>query len=87
MKINTFDAHKLLLLYGVDPSWYVFPGEKIQSGDCLVLERTAEGYRVYRFERGIESEIGTYEKEFVACSVMVASLIHDQAIVDKKLLL
>lgn len=54
------------------PTWFYATGGGLGDGECVGIEQTADGWRLYYSERGQKSPLGSYGTEDAACRAMVA---------------
>jgi hypothetical protein len=59
--------------HAVPDSLYVTDGG-LGAGECVGIERVADGWRLYYSERGSKSPLGTFASEDAACRAMIARI-------------
>jgi hypothetical protein len=56
------------------PEWFYVSDGGLGAGECVGIEQTPAGWRLYYSERGSKSPLGEYDSEDAACRVMVAHI-------------
>lgn len=56
------------------PEWFYVTDGGLGAGECVGIERVAEGWRLYYSEHGSKSPLGSFASEDAACRAMIARI-------------